>query len=150
MLKILKKLIDPFIDWVPVFFCWALLYLNPSLYIREISLYISQKKFIIIIQILIWLWLIFTAFDNEHKPFVWKVIDNLVPIELICFVFFLQYHFKSSLVIVGLFVEYSGAFSITSPVLGNHDSREWKSANTWYSMCLDLSRLQAPPVAARP
>lgn len=46
--------------------------------------------------------------------------------------------------------EYSGAFSITSPALGNHDSGEWKSANTWYSMCLDLSRLQAPPVAARP
>ena len=46
--------------------------------------------------------------------------------------------------------EYSGAFSITSPVLGNHDSGKWKSANTWYSMCLDLSRLQAPPVAARP
>lgn len=110
MLKILKKLIDPFIDWVPVFFCWALLYLNPSLYIREISLYISQKKFIIIIQILIWLWLIFTAFDNEHKPFVWKVVDNLVPVELICFVFFLQYHFKSSLVIVGLFVVITSSF----------------------------------------
>lgn len=104
MLKILKKLIEPFVDWVPVFFCWGLLYLTPSLYIREISLYISQKNFIIIIQILIWLWLIFTTFDNESKPFVWKVISNLVPIELICFVFFLQYHFKAALVIVAFFV----------------------------------------------
>lgn len=49
-----------------------------------------------------------------------------------------------------LIPEYSGAFSITNPVLRNHDSGERKSANTWYSMRLDLSRLQAPPVAARP
>lgn len=110
MVKILKKLIDSFVDLVPVFFCWILLYLTPSLYIKEISLYVSQKNFIIIVQIVIWLWLIFSTFNNESKPFVWKVIDNLIPIELMCFVFFLQYHFEISIVIVVFFVVIASSF----------------------------------------
>lgn len=104
MLKTIKKFITPFLEWLPVFFCWLLLYLTPSLYIKELSIYISQKRFIIIIQVLIWIWVISSSFDDDEKNFGWKVISSLIPIELICFVFFLQYHFRASLVIVTIWI----------------------------------------------
>lgn len=99
MLKLLKKFMVSLMEWIPFFFCLGLFYWTPSLYIREISLFISRKNFIIIIQIVLSLWVLYSSID-EYKPYIWKVINILIPIELICFLFFLQYHFKSALAII--------------------------------------------------
>lgn len=103
MLKILKKILVFIIDWLPIFFYWWIIYLTPSIYIREIPIFISQKSFFIIIHMVILLWLVFTSLNEEYKSCIQKLIDSLVPIELICYVFFLEYRFKYAIVIVVLF-----------------------------------------------
>lgn len=100
-----KEAIKHTLFMLPLLFWMVLaLFIQPTVYIEQINLYIPNGYVMIAIMAATVIWNIILFIERSFGPFFWKLIFCLIPIELTCLIFFAQFHLVTAVILIAIWL----------------------------------------------
>ena len=95
-----KKTGFSFFEWIPVLFFALLIYKAPAILIPPLSLYIPSRYSIFLYGILAMAWVLINPWQQDFRPRFWDLLRNLLPVEVVCLLLYMQTRFTYGLLII--------------------------------------------------